>query len=159
VEVLENHHEWLLRGDDLEHASYCPGSIGCSRLTDTEYLGDPIADGWPVGLAGQTFAECRRHRLGVSSGSAGGLRQQLDEWRERDADAIRGGLTHEDPCSLAGRVGELGREARLTDARRGQHGDEYACAGIDHVIERLFQHPKWAVAPYHRSIDPRRHLA
>ena len=116
-------------------------------------------DGRPVGLAGQTFAECRRHRLGVSTGPPSGLRQQLDEWRERDADAVRGGLTDEDGRSLAGSFGELGRKARLTHAGRSQHGDEHARPGIDHVIERLFQHPKRALAPYQRSLDPRRHLA
>ena len=116
VHVLEHHHERPLGGDDLEQAPDRPGSVGRERLTDPEDLSDAVADRRPVGLAGQPFAECRRHLLGVSTGPAGGLRQQLDERRERDADAVRGGLTHEDGRSLAGRVGELGREARLTHA-------------------------------------------
>ena len=110
VDVLEHHDERLLGGDDLEQASDRPGCVGRERLANAEALGESVADGRTVGLIDKPLAERRRDLLGVSPGPSRCLREQLDERRERDADAVGGSLTDQDGRPFADLACERGSQ-------------------------------------------------
>src|SRR5207342_2775622 len=88
VHVFEHDDEGMLGGEHFEQASHRPGSVGRERLADTKDLCEAVPYGRAIGLRGEELAERRCDRLGISAWSPGRLREKLDEWRERDADAV-----------------------------------------------------------------------
>jgi len=106
MQIFDYDHQRRFGGHDLEQTPHRPGSLRRERLTDAEDLGDTVPHRGTIGLVGHPLTQRRRYLFGISPGSPGSLREQLDEWRERDAVAVSRCLSHQHGCMLAHRSDE-----------------------------------------------------
>ena len=110
VHVFEHDDERTLGGEHLEQSSHRPRGVGAARIAHAEELRQSVADRGAVREPGQARTQCRRDYVGVTRRSPHGLRDQLDERRERDPFSVRRGLPDQDRRSVLLRRRERRRE-------------------------------------------------
>lgn len=152
MRVIKDHDERPIPRQRFEQAANGPRRIGGKRLMNAEDLGESIRNGGAVGLARQTSSEARGDRLGVGRLYAGGIGEELDQRRERDAFSVGRRLGGQNAGAPVDRVRERLGEPRLADPGRSEDRDEDAGLGFDRVLQGMLERGDRARAAEERGL-------